>query len=66
MLGNKSGVIFVKDTNPSINTMITETNTVKGFLTLNFGNKYVTSFLIIELTSQSDMFNCNILNVEFQ
>lgn len=66
MLGNKSGVIFVKDTNPSINTMITETNTVKGFLTLNFGNKYFTSFLIIELTSQSDMFNCNILNVEFQ
>lgn len=66
MLGNKSGVIFVKDTNPNINTMITETNTVKGFLTLNFDNKYFTSFLIIELTSQSDICNCNILNVEFQ
>ncbi|MPM56851.1 hypothetical protein SDC9_103667 [bioreactor metagenome] len=59
MLGNKSGVIFVKDTNPNINTIITETKTVKGFLTLNFGSKYFTSFLIIKPTSRSDMFNCS-------
>ena len=39
-----SGVILVKDTNPSISIIITETKTVKGFLTLSFGSKYFTSF----------------------
>ncbi len=36
IFGNKSVVILVKDTTPNTSTIITDTNTVYGFFTLNF------------------------------